>query len=68
MTHTTEQLISNLTNDLGRISWDDACVLAKGHGLLDDLIEDFGNLENYGRGLNAELLAHWLGYDLPEAD
>ena len=59
---TTELMIDNLADQYGRVAWDDACVVAKGHGVLDDLIEDFGNLENYGRGLNSELLTHWLGY------
>ena len=59
---TTKSLIANLADQYGRVAWDDACCLAKGHGVLDDLIEDFGNLENYGRGLNSELLTHWLGY------
>jgi len=65
MNTTTEQLIHNLTDDNGNISWSDARCIARGHGLLDEFITDqVTNLDAYFEvsGIRAAQFANWLGY------
>ena len=58
---TTEQLITNMSDDAGRLTWWQALTIAEGHCLRADFVEDWQAC-SYDDGISAAKFAHWLGY------
>ena len=64
MTTTYCPMIDSLTNELGVISWENACIIAAKHSLYEDFVSAFWTkcCHDYDAGLSAQKLAYWLGY------
>jgi hypothetical protein len=62
-TMANKETIMRLSNN-GRVTWEQACILAATHNLYEDFLEDWWTkcCHDYSAGVSAADLAHWLGY------